>query len=128
MSIMHEDILNAGWKILGVSNCEADYRSVVGRAYYSTYHFACEFHKKLNAPGREPPDDVYGVHERLIYRLNNPTTNDENQKELSKQLGSWLKINKTSRVMADYNLHAIVTKVGAELAIQNASKALKIKI
>jgi hypothetical protein len=92
-------------KVLQASaNCEADWRAVCSRAYYSIYQDGLAFHANLKSPGALAASSSRGLHNDLFDRLKNPTLKrDDPLHKVSKQVGYLMAALHLARVKADYS-------------------------
>lgn len=126
MTVSDHEILGVARKITVTADCEADYRAIVGRAYYSAYHHSLGFHASLDAPGSEPPADVGGVHARLIHRLTHPSTKNNALNISSRQIGYMLRTMKFERGRADYELTDTLLSGDAQQSIELADRLFSV--
>ena len=109
MSVTPHEILQFASELQGTATHELQFRNTIGRAYYSAYHLAEEFHNKLPSQGKDPVASL-GRHAELIYRLSNPTIpKTDPRHDASKRLGIKLQGFHRLRITADYQLGATVT-------------------
>ena len=102
MSVTPQQLLQLASELHQAAASEVQYRNVIGRAYYSCYHIALDFHGQLSSPGRESPDSA-GNHAKLAYRLQNPTIPSTDAKfRISRIVGMRLQAFHAIRVKADY--------------------------
>lgn len=67
--INSQDLINSVAKNHTLSNCEADWRGICSRSYYTIYQDGKDFHQKLAIPGSLRPGGQPGIHQELIERL-----------------------------------------------------------
>ncbi len=114
MSVTHQHFLDSARVFLSGTS-EMDCRNAASRSYYAAYHIC------LNL-GRQFPDfadEKYGVHEKLIKKLEN--ARDRN----IKSIGYVLRTCKVSRNKADYSLEEKFSKQEAEMAIKQAERIVQ---
>ena len=123
MSICSSDIYKIAEKLSASADCEAEFRAVIGRAYYSAYHKCNEFHSALPSPGLEP-DSNQGAHAKLIKRLGSPTVTNGEVKKQSKMLSYMLQTLKKDRTDADYELSLDIALPDAKRSVLDAGKII----
>ncbi|MFA5595947.1 MAG: hypothetical protein WDA26_00090 [Pusillimonas sp.] len=124
MSISEHDLIDLARALFEHAEEEVDHRSAISRAYYAAYHRSKDFHGRLPYPGKGLKGGNAGVHETLIYQLNNPTVGDKNLSLHSCAVGQKLQTLKKRRHEADYLLGRTVGPRAAELAIIEAEDLL----
>lgn len=117
MAINSSDIFQLAASQLDASACEAEYRNLMGRAYYSVYHKAIEFHDALPSPGNVPYKT--GSHATLRLKLQNPTVDNETA-DKSRVLGRMILSLHKRRCEADYDLHKSFEKQSAMQMLEEA--------
>lgn len=128
MSIVESDFLRVASDLLARATHEAEFRSVVGRAYYSAYHRCLGFEGQLPAIGiarlpNRPQGEAGGKHETLYSRLQNPTLGkDDPRRTLSVKLGCIGAELLRLRVTADYKLAENITQSEATHAVDTANR------
>jgi uncharacterized protein (UPF0332 family) len=119
-----EDLLAHAQKLLASASSEPDYRNVVERAYYSAYHAAAWLEEHLPYRSKVQPQRA-GVHEALLQRLERPDERlDYGLKISSKSIGAELRMFKTLRELATYELTETIGIDKAEEAILKAKDIL----
>lgn len=104
MSVTCQDLTRTVKALHASASCEADWRAVCSRAYYSIYQDGRAFHDALSSPGALAADSGRGMHNDLFDRLKNPTLKRENPlHKVSKQLGYLMTAMHIARVKADYS-------------------------
>jgi hypothetical protein len=115
-----DDFLNLAIKLLDSAGCDAEYRVVIDRAYYGSFHWASEFEERLPERSQITIKDV-GSHEALIRRLECPHPKlDYGLQIISKDIGAQLRMLKPERELASYNLKETVRIDQAEGAVLKA--------
>ncbi len=121
MSVTPHELFQLASDLHQAATSEVQYRNAIGRAYYSCYHLAREFHDKLPSPG-QPPAGSVGNHAELAHRLLNPTIpNVDPRFRVSRIVGTRLQAFHAIRVKADYRLDAAITKNDSRDAIIKAA-------
>lgn len=127
MSVNAHELLAAANKVLGYSDCEADHRGVMSRAYYAIYEDGRKFHEDLRSPGSLVADSRGGLHQNLLEQLKNPTIDkDSVDGRRSRRLGILMGSLHVLRVKADYNRSAVVSKIDAADSLAYAKSVLDI--
>ncbi len=124
MSITPESLMK--WVESLDLDCEEACRASVSRAYYAAYHDCLDFHNALPAPGASRTG--CGVHENLIYQLQNPSPESKKDPELSKRSKTrayLLRVIKPFRVQADYSLAINFDKCDADNMTAKALETMK---
>lgn len=124
MSVSECDLIDLARASYEHAQDEVDHRSAISRAYYAAYHRCVDFHSRLPYGGKEPRGGG-GIHEKLIYRLMNPTVADKHLSNQSRELGHKLQTLKMRRVIADYRLGKTVRAKDAELSVLDAEVMLQ---
>lgn len=125
MAFKCDAILKLATDDITSADCEARFRNIVGRAYYASYHRACEFHAALPDQGMTPSEKV-GSHRALSYSLENPTVSDSDLKKRSKQIGYLCRDLHSKRLDADYEIEKDVKKAFAEQSIEQARRIFEL--
>ena len=121
MSVTPHDLFQLASDLHQAATSEVQYRNAIGRAYYSCYHFAREFHNNLPSPGQMPGTTV-GNHAELAHRLQNPTIpKDDPRFRISRIVGTRLQTFHAIRIKADYRREMDVTKNESRDAIIKAA-------
>ena len=121
MSVTPHELFQLASDLHQAATSEVQYRNAIGRAYYSCYHLAREFHDKLPSAG-QPPAGSLGNHAALAHRLQNPTiAKDDARFRISRIVGMRLAAFHAIRVRADYRLDAAFTKNESSDAIIKAA-------
>jgi hypothetical protein len=103
MAVTGQDLTRAVKTLHASANCEADWRAVCSRAYYSIYQDGLAFHGSLKSPGALSAESTRGLHNDLFDRLKNPTLKrDDPLYTVSKQVGYLMASLHLARVKADY--------------------------
>lgn len=120
------DLLKSAQKTFGQSENEADYRNVIGQAYYSVFHLGQEIQAELNLPTYQTSSDL-GSHEALIKTLHDCSNSSlsSSVKLKAKSLSFILKDLKNFRVRANYKLDETIDHAQAEYSIGQANGAFK---
>lgn len=125
MAIVCDAILKLAADNIEAADCEVKFRSVIGRAYYASFHKATEFHCGLKDQGMLPAEKV-GKHRQLSYALENPTVSDPAVRRRSIQVGYLCRDLHTKRVDADYNIGMDIKKRVAEQAVEQAKDIFRL--
>ena len=121
MSVTPHELLQLASELHQAATSEAQYRNAIGRAYYSCYHLAQDFHGALPSPGQLPVGPA-GNHAELAHRLQNPTiSKDDTRFKVSRIVGMRLQTFHAIRIRADYRVDAEVTKNESRDAILKAA-------
>ena len=124
MSVSPNDLLQLAKELYSRATKEAEFRNVVGRAYYAAYHRAQAFHAALPSLGRVPPKPT-GVHDELAFRLSWPTIPESDPLfEKSRELGRALRWLHSQRVKADYTIGGPFNSDEAREAIERSEDAI----
>lgn len=122
MTVCAKDLLLQA-KSLETSSAEIELRTCVNRAYYAAFHAANDWHDGL-ATGGLQGSGAFGVHQRLINCLTTPTVTGPAAMQ-SRAIGYMLRVVKSLRTPADYDLDATVTAVDAANAVAQTESLMK---
>lgn len=128
MSVIAQEFIDFAADINEAHTTEIAARNVVNRAYYGAYHACDIWHSALSIPGNAGAGN-FGVHETLIQRLTNPFQNTihpncHSAPTTSKKKGYALRVLKTERKRADYDLDSVVDREHSARAIEQAKLLL----
>jgi hypothetical protein len=116
------ELLGFAKKLLGSASSNVEVVTAVGRAYYAAYAWAKEFHDGLPLKGQCHKQNA-GMHEDLITRLENPHADlDPELANISRYIGTQMRIAKPLREAADYNKGPKTIAADAEQAIACAEE------
>lgn len=101
-------------------NCETVSRSIVGRAYYSVFHFASQL--ACSDLAIDLDAIKASAHARLFTGLKDFSTADPVLKTKLQALSRDLKALHSVRVHADYHLHRTLTAKQASLSVVEARR------
>jgi hypothetical protein len=128
MSVTCDDLVEAVRRSNAAANCEADWRGVCARAYYSIYHCGRSFYESLEAaglPGSLDPEKKGGLHEDLYTRLLRPSVPESDaRRSTSRQVGALMSNLHSQRVKADYKPWESMDKVAADNGVAKCRNAL----
>lgn len=122
MTTTSQDLINSVTKNHTLSTCEADWRGICSRSYYTIYQDGKEFHNQLPTPGNLRPGSASGMHQELLERLSNPGIPKADRKcLLSKQIGALMTSLHLKRIKADYKRPMLITRQDADDSLAEAN-------
>lgn len=117
MSVDFEDFYSFANSLLSDTSTEIEYRNVMGRSYYASYH-AIKMSVSL-------PSEIIGKHAPIAKFLKKSTApNNDIPVNVLKQLGNYMKMARDKRCNADYDLHLNILRQDAEDALALNRKLL----
>jgi hypothetical protein len=123
MPVNSQDLIASVQGAHAVAACEADWRGVCSRAYYSIYQDGLAFHDGLPSPGSLTPDSEGGRHADLIDRLIHPTIPRANPDHLkSVSIGYMMQAVYANRIKSDYKRDKLIDKAAADNAVELIGK------
>lgn len=126
MSVSAADLFTSVQAAHSKAECEADWRGVCSRAYYSIYDDCKSVHGKFAMPGRLTPDSGGGMHADLIDQLLHPTV-PRSDPDFFKSIaiGHMMKSMYASRIKADYKRDLTIEKSTADMSVKFAGEILE---
>jgi len=119
MTIGHRDFVVSAEDMLK-TNTETGYRNAASRAYYGAFHACQMLRERLGIPIYANIDG--GMHEKLIGSLESCGQYHRDTNKQVKRLGVLLRIVRTHRTSADYQLEKEFTEVTAQNALTQTKK------
>jgi hypothetical protein len=123
MPVNSRDLIASANGAQATAVCEADWRGVCSRAYYSIYQDGAAFHDALPTPGMLTPDSEGGRHADLIDRLIHPglKRSDPNYTK-SVSVGYMMQTVYANRIKSDYRREKTIDKATAQNSIELIAK------
>lgn len=118
MSVTSQDFISFASNCI-LRNDEIGFRNAIGRAYYGAYHHTIA--KMVNGP-KQSHADLINYLQGEAWKV--PLETFDKKKMIA--LSHVLLTMKSQRTLSDYKLHLNIGKDKADLAMTNASNALKI--
>ena len=120
MAVNPIDLLTSAEAFKSIAKTEADFRGVVSRFYYATYHGALNFHNNLDKPGISKPQ--CGVHENLYNQLSKPSIENSDPKfKTSMEIAYYFKKILFNRRLADYQLDKNLTEKNVDIVAEECN-------
>lgn len=132
MSVTCRDLVTATENFGKIAACEAEWRGVCNRAYYSVYHDAKSFWESLAADGYLGNVNAIqkgGMHMDLCTRLvNTDVPKGDPRRQKSRQVGAIMMDMLLKRTKSDYKPEADVDAVEASGSVTGAQNVMSLLV